>query len=198
MSGHRRRSERLVVGACSAVGTFLAVAMTPTPAHADFEDLFDPTGWAGWFGSDDAALASIGPESALADTFQADLWLPVHAMLQDWITSDIGQQVDGVINTLLSPLTPTDVCGVICNGLDGTHADPDGQGGGWWFGDGGQGWDSDVAGTVGGDGGDGGGWGNGGDGGAGGAGADGGDGGAGGDWWGNGGDGGSGGAGIWR
>jgi alkylhydroperoxidase family enzyme len=65
-------------------------------------------------------------------------------------------------------------CGLICNGADGTQADPDGVGGGWLFGDGGDGWSSTVAGVAGGKGGNGGLlWGNGGNGGDGGAGVNG-------------------------
>ncbi len=88
-------------------------------------------------------------------------------------------------------------CGLICNGADGTQANPDGVGGGWLFGNGGAGWSSTVTGVSGGKGGAGGLlWGNGGKGGAGGAGAAGGSGGNAGLLWGDGGDGGSGGAGV--
>ncbi len=86
-------------------------------------------------------------------------------------------------------------CGLICNGADGTEANPDGMGGGLLFGSGGSGWDSIVAGVPGGNGGPGGFvYGNGGPGGMGGPGADG---GAGGDAFliGNGGPGGPGGPG---
>lgn len=42
---------------------------------------------------------------------------------------------------------------MICNGADGTELDPDGQAGGLWFGDGGNGWSSNLAGITGGNGG---------------------------------------------
>ncbi|MBS9536305.1 endoglycoceramidase, partial [Mycobacterium sp. M1] len=130
-----------------------------------------------------------------ADSFQTDFWLPFHGMLQDWIASPLGIQVDTAINDMLKPFTPDNFCGLICNGVAGTEGDPNGGDGGWWFGDGGAGWTSDEVGVAGGAGGNAGGWGNGGDGGAGGLGGDGGNGGIGGEWWGNGGDGGAGGTG---
>ncbi|MGV0794513.1 carboxymuconolactone decarboxylase family protein [Mycolicibacterium sp. XJ1819] len=62
-------------------------------------------------------------------------------------------------------------CGLICDGADGTQANPDGVSGGWLIGNGGAGWSSTVAGVAGGNGGHGGLlWGNGGNGGVGGAG----------------------------
>lgn len=88
-------------------------------------------------------------------------------------------------------------CGLICNGSDGTEANPNGVGGGWLLGNGGAGWSSTVAGVAGGRGGAGGLLlGNGGDGGAGGLGATGGRGGNAGLLGGNGGRGGDGGGGI--
>lgn len=88
-------------------------------------------------------------------------------------------------------------CGLICDGADGTEQNPNGVGGGWLFGDGGDGWSSTLAGIAGGKGGAAGLlWGSGGDGGAGGAGAAGGTGGNAGLLWGNGGHGGAGGAGV--
>ncbi|WP_395312150.1 PGRS repeat-containing protein [Mycobacterium sp. AMU20-3851] len=88
-------------------------------------------------------------------------------------------------------------CGLICNGSNGTEANPNGVGGGWLLGNGGAGWSSTVAGVAGGRGGVGGLLlGNGGDGGAGGLGAPGGRGGNAGFLGGNGGRGGDGGGGI--
>lgn len=88
-------------------------------------------------------------------------------------------------------------CGLICNGSDGTQANPNGVGGGWLLGNGGAGWSSTVEGVAGGRGGVGGlFWGNGGDGGAGGLGARGGGGGNAGLLGGNGGRGGDGGGGF--
>ena len=96
-------------------------------------------------------------------------------------------------------------CGLVCNGADGTAANPNGQNGGILFGSGGNGWDSTTPGVAGGNGGNAG-W-FGGDGGDGGDGADGtgtlagsngGDGGNGGKFalFGNGGNGGQGGNGV--
>ena len=87
---------------------------------------------------------------------------------------------------------------MIGNGADGTGLmDPNGGDGGLWFGDGGNGWDSDQAGVAGGSGGDAAGFfGNGGEGGSGGLGAWGGDGGNAGSLFGIGGDGGNAGAGV--
>ena len=47
-------------------------------------------------------------------------------------------------------------CGLVCNGADGTEANPNGQDGGLLFGNGGNGWNSTVAGVNGGNGGKGG------------------------------------------
>jgi hypothetical protein len=47
-------------------------------------------------------------------------------------------------------------CGLICNGLDGTAAHPNGYGGGILFGSGGNGYNSTTAGMAGGNGGSGG------------------------------------------
>ena len=134
------------------------------------------------------------PDSiAFADSLQEGLYQPVHAFVEDWINSPLGQFVDSDINSLFQ--TPSNVCGVICDGVPGTEADP--TGGGWR-----------AVGSVtaapamtraadpsmaGGDGGSAGLFGDGGDGGGGGLGADGGNGGAGGEIMGNGGLGGAGG-----
>jgi hypothetical protein len=134
------------------------------------------------------------PDSAaLAESFQVGFYQPVHAFIQDWINSPIGEYVDGQINSLF--VTPSDVCGVICNGVPGTEADPTGGNGGLLAGDGGAGWNSTVAGAAGGNGGNALGIGDGGAGGYGGLGGNGGNGGDGGWVMGNGGLGGAGGAG---
>ncbi|MEO6794943.1 MAG: PGRS repeat-containing protein, partial [Mycobacterium sp.] len=143
-------------------------------------DLFDPAPW-----------VLGGTEASGTDLFAG--WL--HDSMQDWINSPFGQQFGDLINPVFAPLTDG-ACGVICNGVDGTEADPDGGVGGLWFGDGGNGWISNLEGVAGGNGGHASGFGNGGDGGAGGLGANGGNGGDGGELWGNGGDGGDGGAGT--
>ncbi|WP_350223012.1 PGRS repeat-containing protein, partial [Mycolicibacter virginiensis] len=191
------------MGAGSTIAAFLAFGMTPLaappPAAADvgFDDILD---WLGWDGDLHGGISSgdgfswPADASAWAEQFQTDLWLPLHAQLEDWIASPFGSQVNDVINELLKPFTLPGFCGIICDGADGTAENPDGQGGGLFFGDGGAGWTSTEAGVAGGNGGVAGGLGNGGDGGAGGLGADGGMGGAGGEWMGNGGRGGDGGA----
>ncbi|MGV0870613.1 PGRS repeat-containing protein [Mycolicibacterium sp. XJ879] len=103
-------------------------------------------------------------------------------------------------NAMLAPINAMFAvggrCGLICNGADGNAGNPNGVGGGWLFGNGGDGWSSVVDGVAGGNGGVGGLlFGNGGVGGSGGAGAAGGAGGNAGLLVGNGGAGGAGGAG---
>lgn len=122
-----------------------------------------------------------------AGWFQAVIYNPLHTGIQGWITSPLGQGVDGVINRLAGTY-------VIGNGRTGTATAPNGTAGGWLFGDGGAGWDSTEAAVPGGNGGAAGMVGNGGRGGAGGAGASGGTGGPGGFLMGIGGHGGAGGA----
>lgn len=135
------------------------------------------------------------PDSiAFADSFQEGLYQPAHTFVEGWINSPVGEYVDNSINSLFQ--TPSNVCGVICDGVPGTQADPTGIGGGLLAGDGGAGWTSTETGVVGGDGGSAGLFGDGGAGGGGGLGADGGNGGAGGEIMGNGGVGGSGGDGT--
>ncbi|MBU9762536.1 glycoside hydrolase family 5 protein [Mycobacterium sp. TNTM28] len=114
---------------------------------------------------------------------------PLHDAVQLWITSPVGQAIDGFINTVAGTY-------VIGNGSAGTAEHRDGGAGGWLLGDGGAGWNSTSAGTAGGTGGSAGLLGNGGVGGTGGAGAAGGAGGAGGLLMGIGGLGGDGGSGT--
>ncbi|WP_411431643.1 PGRS repeat-containing protein, partial [Mycolicibacter arupensis] len=202
MSRQRRSAHRrprgLVMGASAAV---LALGVGPLglapTANADLEDLLDPTFWfdpANW--SDTGFFTEIGTAvfdpSALGlgdvstwfdglgaadystfslDDFAQGLYLQLHTGMQDWMSSSFGQQVGDLINPLFASGA---VCGLICNGVDGTEIDPNGGTGGWLFGDGGNGYDSDVAGVTGGDGGAAVWFGNGGAGGIGGAGADGG------------------------
>ncbi|OBY30164.1 hypothetical protein ACT18_18940, partial [Mycolicibacter kumamotonensis] len=195
-----------------AILTATALGMlAPTPAaNADFEDLladlFDPAAWGNLGGDFDSLFGSPGWDlsgdaligSAADSGVVFDFYTPLHTALQNWITSDFGEQVLTPINQMFAPLYP-DTCGLICNGADGTEADPDGGNGGVLFGDGGDGWTSTVAGVAGGDGGSAGLFGDGGDGGDGAAGVDGGAGGhggaggAGGSLYGNGGNGGNGG-----
>ncbi|OQZ98050.1 cellulase family glycosylhydrolase [Mycolicibacter algericus] len=184
------------------VAAFLALTVPAAPAQADLDDMmdvlfdpfvttagafdseavFDATAWESFLSTEhwDAALAALAePGPAVGFDFYALL----HDATQKWIDSDLGSQVNGVINTLFGST-------VIGNGIDGTQDNPDGGDGGWLFGDGGAGWNSTTDGVAGGSGGAAGIFGDGGDGGTGGAGAAGGDGGAGGWLWGNGGHGG--------
>ena len=147
---------------------------------------FDPT-FAADSGAAAAAASAAGPPD-FAELFNQFVYAPTHTALESWINSDVGQQVDGFINSVTGSY-------VIGNGAPGTEADPNGGVAGWLFGDGGPGWNSTDAGVAGGNGGDAGIVGDGGAGGDGAAGAGGGDGGAGGSFLGNGGDGGNAGAG---
>lgn len=141
---------------------------------------FDPA-----FAADSAASAATAAATPdFSELFNQFVYTPTHTALDDWITSNVGQQVVGFINSVAG----SDVIG---NGAPGTEADPTGGAGGWLFGDGGAGWNSTDPGVAGGEGGAAGIIGNGGVGGEGGAGADGGDGGAGGSFLGIGGDGGN-------
>jgi hypothetical protein len=169
-----------------------AAAGLPSDAVAAAADpAFDLSGLLAFFG----LVGNGTPDSvAFADSFQQGFYQPVDALIQNWINSPVGQFVDNDINSLFH--TPSDVCGVICNGTAGTAADPNGGFGGLLAGDGGAGWTSTAAGVAGGDGGSAGLVGDGGAGGGGGLGADGGNGGAGGEIMGNGGVGGIGGDGT--
>ncbi len=212
----QRRHRTVTAGAALAVG-LSPLALAPN-ASADLEDLLDPSYWldsTSWFDSDDVGSAVFEPSTlGLGDLsnwfdgvgaadfsfstfnfadFAQDLYLQLHSGMQDWMSSPFGQQLNDLINPLFASAT---VCGLICNGVDGTEVDPTGGAGGWLFGDGGDGYDSDIAGLVGGNGGAAGWFGNGGAGGIGGAGADGGDGGTSGTLIGIGGAGGDGGAGL--
>jgi endoglycosylceramidase len=121
--------------------------------------------------------------------FQQVVFTPIHTVAENWIHSDLGQQVDGVVNTLTGQY-------LIGDGAAGTADHPNGGAGGLLIGNGGAGWDSTEDGVTGGVGGRAGLFGVGGTGGSGGAGAAGGAGGAGGRLLGIGGSGGDGGAGV--
>lgn len=124
----------------------------------------------------------------LASIIQQLIYNPVHAVVQLWITSEVGKIVDGLINAIAGSY-------VIGNGAQGNVENPNGGDAGWLLGDGGAGWNSTQDGVAGGHGGRGGLLlGNGGDGGDGGAGAVGGAGGASGLMMGIGGNGGDGGS----
>ncbi len=206
-------TRRRVLGLGASAGAFFTFGMTPLlsapVANADeFDVILDPiinslSSIDPALGADVSALAtSFDPTFAdsaaspaltaatpdFTELFNQYVYTPTHTAIEDWINSNLGQQVDGFINSAAGSY-------VIGNGAPGTEADPSGGAGGWLFGDGGPGWNSTEADVAGGNGGAAGIVGDGGVGGDGGAGADGGDGGAGGSFLGNGGDGGNAGAG---
>jgi endoglycosylceramidase len=121
----------------------------------------------------DATDTRVAVQTArtLTDLVGLVVYGPLHTVVQMWITSEIGQLVNGFVNALAGSY-------VIGNGAAGTAERPDGRAGGWLLGDGGGGWDSTQAGVAGGRGGSAGVFGDGGAGGQGGAGAAGGTGGA--------------------
>jgi endoglycosylceramidase len=137
------------------------------------------------------AASTSGAETfTTAELFQQYIYDPLHAGVESWINSPFGEQVDHLLNAASGQF-------LIGNGAEGTALDPNGGDGGLWFGDGGNGWDSDQPGMAGGAGGDAAGFfGSGGEGGSGGLGAAGGDGGDAGSLFGIGGDGGNAGAGA--
>ena len=108
-----------------------------------------------------APAAAIGPETPgatgifdLTAIYNAFVYQPLNGLVQFWITSPLGELVDGVIN---------DIFGrggiLIGNGADGTAQHPDGVDGGLLFGNGGDGFDGVSIGVAGGDGGNAGWWG---------------------------------------
>ncbi|ULP48480.1 cellulase family glycosylhydrolase [Mycolicibacter virginiensis] len=202
MSRHR---SKVVGSKIVGIAAFLALAPVVPTAQADFDDmmdvlvtpfvttegtldgdaLFDATAWDTFLSSDhwDAAFAALA-EPGAAFAFAFDPYAGLYSLAEKWIDSDLGIQVNGAINQLFGST-------VIGNGADGTEDHPDGENGGWLFGNGGAGWNSTTDGVAGGHGGAAVGiLGNGGAGGDGGAGAVGGDGGAAGWLFGNGGHGG--------
>jgi hypothetical protein len=170
----------------------IAAAADPASATPAADSAFDLSGLLTFFGF----VGTGQPDSIdFATSLQEGLYQPLHAIVEDWINSPLGQFVDNDINSLFQ--TPSSVCGLICDGVPGTETDPTGGGGGLLLGDGGAGYDAAAdPGMAGGDGGSAGLFGDGGAGGGGGLGADGGDGGAGGEIMGNGGVGGNGGDGT--
>src|SRR3984957_1182331 len=95
-----------------------------------------------------AATASGAETLSAAGLFQQYIYDPLHASVESWINSSFGEQVDNAINTASGHL-------LIGDGADDTGLlDPNGGDGGLWFGDGGNGWDSNEPGFAGGSGGD--------------------------------------------
>ena len=172
-----------VVGALetSYVGCKSATASTARPGA--------PAPAASVTTSTSSAVAQIAAPPNLTAVFQQLVYTPLHVVVQAWIASELGRQVDDFINAAAGSY-------VIGNGADGTAANHNGGAAGWLLGDGGAGWNSTEDGVDGGAGGRAGALGNGGAGGSGGAGADGGAGGAGGRLMGIGGDGGNAGAAV--
>lgn len=151
----------------------------------------------------DSVLAWPGPNQFdTAEWLNQALYAPLHAALQEWISSPFGELSLGVLNAPFVALFGRDLIGDGIDGFDGVNTSLFGQSGwfgdagdgGFLFGDGGAGLAGiDGAGGIGGDAGF---FGNGGAGGLGDAGAAGGDGGSGGWFMGLGGVGGEGGAGA--
>jgi endoglycosylceramidase len=186
----------------TAIGSLLTPLLSPFAGNAPAAPADTPVSWvmlaaarretSGTASTLNAAATTgsngqTASSTTLTGLFQQVVYAPVHTVVEDWISSGLGQQVDGLINALAGSY-------VIGNGAGGTAANPTGGAAGWLLGDGGAGWDSTEADVAGGGGGAAGILGNGGAGGAGGAGAAGGAGGVGGLLMGIGGDGGAGGA----
>ncbi|HEY9305073.1 MAG TPA: hypothetical protein VIO95_12355, partial [Mycobacterium sp.] len=152
-NGKARR--RRVIGPVAAAGAFLAAAMTPLAAapvaHADgFESiidsiagslssLFDPL--AGLDASSnvgggvaDSALAAASDPASSFDTM-------LQTLAQEWIASPSGAAYDAQLNALWHDFGNSGM--LIGNGADGTPgstlAAANGEAGGLWFGNGGNG-----------------------------------------------------------
>jgi len=139
MSGARKLRKSRSAGAGTTIGAFLAAGLVslaaPPTAHADDLGIGD---WiADLFGTGDVGLATDTDTSFVE---------AIHTGIEGWINSDLGHQVDGVINLLAGQY-------LIGDGADGTATDPNGGAGGLWFGDGGDGWDATGTDHAGGDGG---------------------------------------------
>ncbi|MGA8328337.1 MAG: PGRS repeat-containing protein, partial [Mycobacterium sp.] len=170
-------SSALDVGSLALPATDVALAAEPLAALGSSTDAVS----AAASSADAVTAAAPAADPTLADMFQTDFYLPLHTALENWINSPNGEAFDNAINPYFAT---GDFCGLICNGVAGTEADPTGGNGGLFFGDGGAGYDAAAdPGMAGGAGGDAGGIGNGGDGGDGGTSADGGAGGAGGEMY---------------
>ncbi|MEB3069819.1 cellulase family glycosylhydrolase [[Mycobacterium] vasticus] len=167
------------------IDDFLAPFLDPT-GNLDWDAVVSPAAWDTFLapGHWDAALAGLalaGPALADPNTLLLQyFYTPLHTGIEGWINSDLGAQVNNLINQPFLALTGRALIG---DGADGTAEHADGGDGGWLFGDGGNGWANTAADGMGGAGGNAGMFGNGGSGG----------GGADGSLGGNGGDGGNGG-----
>ena len=108
--------------------------------------------------SDDSWLSGAAPADPfnLTQWYQDNIWEPHYQWNQDWIAGDtwlgnLTVQWDDALNGFWTAIGGQGM--LIGNGIDGTETHPDGGAGGIWFGDGGNGWDSAVAGQAGGNGG---------------------------------------------
>ncbi len=168
----RRRSTH---GRAPVTGALLLLGLAPLTAPPAQAEVFDS-------GAEQlieqaltpfAAAGAAQPDFDLSALFAQLVYTPLHTGIESWIDSDLGKQVDGLINMVFGSY-------VIGDGAAGTADNPTGGAGGWLFGDGGAGFNSTAAGVAGGAGGAAGWFGTGGAGGFGGEGAAGGAGGAGG------------------
>src|SRR6201987_440035 len=149
----------LAVGA-AATSAITAVNPTdffdPSVFAGLLTDLSSPAGWETLLGdlggvsstaltvpTDTGAAAGDAGSAAAAVDPSTAFW---QGLEQDWINSSFGQQVDSALNTWGAQVAPAATttagdCGLICNGVDGTSggtlAQADGEGGGLWFGNGG-------------------------------------------------------------
>src|ERR1700712_3522123 len=139
-------SSVLDLGSLVLPATDVALVSEPLAALGSSTDVLTAAASSG-----DAAAAAA-PAASLAETFQTDFYLPLHAQLEAWINSPTGEAFDNAINPYFAT---GDFCGLICNGDAGTLADPTGGNGGLFFGDGGAGYDAaadpGIAGGAGGD-----------------------------------------------
>ncbi|MDQ2627571.1 MAG: hypothetical protein M3Y90_11300, partial [Actinomycetota bacterium] len=126
-----------ISGIATTVGVLVAAGMATLAGAPDAgADDFDIGAWF------DPDVMSTAAETA----FRQLVVDPIHDGIEDWIHSDLGQQIDTAINQLSGLY-------LIGDGDPGTAENPDGGVGGLWFGDGGDGWDATGAGQAGGDGG---------------------------------------------
>lgn len=146
-----------MVGALSGLG--IASFVTAGVARADFEDLL----------VDLFNLADLGALASPAEVDGLSGDAVAGALASSTSLSSPADQLASALNQLLVTLLgDPGACGLVCNGADGTSAlNPDGQGGGVLFGNGGNGWTSTDPGVAGGNGGQAGLFGNGGMGGGG-------------------------------
>ncbi|MGB3895592.1 MAG: hypothetical protein WA942_15225, partial [Mycolicibacter sinensis] len=160
--GKERRGGR-VAGAGAAVSAFLAFGMGPL-AHMpsaqaddfDLGDLFDPSAWAlpydgidwnsfvdpaAWSSLfDSSAFDAATAGSATADQVGWDAtWNSLMATVNSWFAGP-SQAGDAAGSVPGGAWSFANSCGLWCDGAAGTAADPNGQDGGLFFGNGGAGY----------------------------------------------------------